>query len=108
MFWPSSTSRAQLSAALAEKTFRDAIDVLRVPGAFEINVAAEHCAATGRYAALICLGKLAHQQPDRLNAGPAGRDIVAQVSQPTGSQPAANDGGQMAPVFQRDPAQYAM
>ena len=34
----------------------DAIDVLRVPGAFEINVAAEHCAATGRYAALICLG----------------------------------------------------
>lgn len=34
----------------------DAIDVLRVPGAFEITVAAEHCAASGRYAALICLG----------------------------------------------------
>jgi 6,7-dimethyl-8-ribityllumazine synthase len=34
----------------------DAIDVLRVPGAFEITVAAEQCAATGRYAALICLG----------------------------------------------------
>jgi 6,7-dimethyl-8-ribityllumazine synthase len=34
----------------------DAIDVLRVPGAFEITVAAEHCAATGRYGALICLG----------------------------------------------------
>lgn len=34
----------------------DAVDVLRVPGAFEITVAAEHCAASGRYAALICLG----------------------------------------------------
>src|SRR5690349_6527963 len=34
----------------------DAIDVLRVPGAFEVTVAAEQCAATGRYAALICLG----------------------------------------------------
>lgn len=34
----------------------DAIDVLRVPGAFEITVAAEQCAATGRYAAVVCLG----------------------------------------------------
>ena len=34
----------------------DAVDVLRVPGAFEITVAAEQCAASGRYAALICLG----------------------------------------------------
>jgi 6,7-dimethyl-8-ribityllumazine synthase len=34
----------------------DAIDVMRVPGAFEITVAAEHCAASARYAALICLG----------------------------------------------------
>jgi 6,7-dimethyl-8-ribityllumazine synthase len=34
----------------------DAIDVLRVPGAFEITVAAEACAASGRYAALVCLG----------------------------------------------------
>jgi 6,7-dimethyl-8-ribityllumazine synthase len=34
----------------------DAIDVLRVPGAFEITVAAEHCAASGRYAAVVCLG----------------------------------------------------
>lgn len=34
----------------------DAIDVLRVPGAFEITVAAEQCAASGRYGALICLG----------------------------------------------------
>jgi len=34
----------------------DAIDVLRVPGAFEITVAAEQCAASGRYAAVVCLG----------------------------------------------------
>lgn len=34
----------------------EAIDVLRVPGAFEITVAAELCAASGRYAAVVCLG----------------------------------------------------
>ena len=34
----------------------NAIDVVRVPGAFEIAVAAEQCAATGRYGALVCLG----------------------------------------------------
>ena len=34
----------------------DAVDVLRVPGAFEITVAAEACAASGRYAAVVCLG----------------------------------------------------
>ena len=33
-----------------------AIDVLQVPGAFEITVAAEQCAASRRYAALVCLG----------------------------------------------------
>ncbi len=34
----------------------DAIDVVRVPGAFELGLAARHLAATGRYAAVICLG----------------------------------------------------
>lgn len=34
----------------------EAIDVVRVPGAFEITLAAERCAASGRYAALVCLG----------------------------------------------------
>ena len=33
-----------------------AIDVVNVPGAFEIALAAEHCAASGRYAAIVCLG----------------------------------------------------
>lgn len=34
----------------------DAIDVLNVPGAFEITLAASEAAATGRYAAVVCLG----------------------------------------------------
>lgn len=34
----------------------DGIDVLHVPGAFEITIAASEAAATGRYAAVICLG----------------------------------------------------
>ena len=32
------------------------VDVLHVPGAFEITLAASEAAATGRYAAVICLG----------------------------------------------------
>lgn len=32
------------------------VDVLYVPGAFEITLAASEAAATGRYAAVICLG----------------------------------------------------
>ena len=34
----------------------DDIDVLHVPGAFEITVAASEAARTGRYAAVVCLG----------------------------------------------------
>jgi 6,7-dimethyl-8-ribityllumazine synthase len=39
-------------AGAAEKQ----IEVVRVPGSFEIPVAAKHLAQTGRYHALICLG----------------------------------------------------
>lgn len=45
-----------LEGLRAHGVAEDAVDVLRVPGAFEITVAAEHCAATGRYAAIVCLG----------------------------------------------------
>ena len=32
------------------------VDVVHVPGAFEITLAAEQCAASGRYSAIVCLG----------------------------------------------------
>lgn len=34
----------------------DAIEVFHVPGAFEITIAADRCAASGRYGAIVCLG----------------------------------------------------
>jgi len=46
---------AALSAAVARS---DAITVVRVPGAFEIPLAAQHAAESGRYDAVICLGCL--------------------------------------------------
>ena len=43
--------------ALADAAVRDEdITVLRVPGAFEIPLAARHAALTGRFDAIICLG----------------------------------------------------
>ena len=41
---------------LAHGVAADAIDVIRVPGAWEIAVAAARLAAAGRHAAVICLG----------------------------------------------------
>ncbi len=46
-------------AALADEGVgADAVDVLRVPGAFEIPMAAQRVAETGQVAAVICLGCL--------------------------------------------------
>jgi 6,7-dimethyl-8-ribityllumazine synthase len=46
-------------AALAEAGVADdATDLVRVPGAFEIPLTARRLAATGRYAAVVCLGCL--------------------------------------------------
>jgi 6,7-dimethyl-8-ribityllumazine synthase len=36
----------------------DAVDVMRVPGAFEIPIAAQRLAETGRVSAVVCLGCL--------------------------------------------------
>lgn len=36
----------------------DRIDIAHVPGAFELSFAADRLAATGRYAAIICLGAI--------------------------------------------------
>jgi len=45
--------------ALREQGFADEdIDVLRVPGAFEVPIAAQRAAETGRVGAVVCLGCL--------------------------------------------------
>lgn len=45
-----------LDALLRHGASRDDIQIVRVPGAFEIPMTAKKMAATGRYDALICLG----------------------------------------------------
>ena len=45
-----------LDALIRHGADGNAIDVVRVPGAFEIPLATQKLAATGRYDALICLG----------------------------------------------------
>jgi 6,7-dimethyl-8-ribityllumazine synthase len=42
----------------------DAIDIVRVPGSFEIPLAAQRLAATGKYAAVICLGAVIRGDTD--------------------------------------------
>src|SRR5262249_38596671 len=44
------------AALTASGVARDAITVVRVPGAFEIPLAAEQAARTGRFDAVVCLG----------------------------------------------------
>src|SRR5205823_9411569 len=53
------TERLQAGAlaALAKAGVADAdVTVVHVPGAFEIPIAAQHAAETGRYDAIVCLG----------------------------------------------------
>jgi 6,7-dimethyl-8-ribityllumazine synthase len=47
-----------LAALDAAGVSADCITVVRVPGAFELPVAAQHAAAGGRYDAVVCLGCL--------------------------------------------------
>lgn len=47
-----------LDALLRHEGDEGAIDIIRVPGSFEIPYAARRLAATGRYSAVICLGAI--------------------------------------------------
>ena len=63
----------------------DAIDLVWVPGSYEIPLVAKRLAASGRYAALICLGAVIRGDTDHYDhvAGEAARGI-AQASLATG------------------------
>jgi len=47
-----------LAALAAAGVETDDVSVVRVPGAFEIPIAAQHAAESGRYDAVVCLGCL--------------------------------------------------
>lgn len=60
--WNEAVTEGMLAAARATLADAglgdDAVDVVRVPGSFELPLAADRLAATGRYAAVICLGAI--------------------------------------------------
>ncbi len=45
-----------VDALLRSGTKKDEIDIVKVPGAFEIPLTAKRCASSGKYDAIICLG----------------------------------------------------
>jgi 6,7-dimethyl-8-ribityllumazine synthase len=53
-----------VQALVEEGVGRDEIDVHDVPGAFELPLAAKACAASGRYAAVVCLGAVIRGETD--------------------------------------------
>ena len=64
-FYPELAERLQegASAALAEAGFTDT-DVFEVPGAFELPLAAQYAAESGRYALVVCLGAVIRGETD--------------------------------------------
>ena len=54
-------ARSEFEAAGIEE---DRIDVLEVPGAFELPIAAHYCATSGRYAGVACLGAVIRGETD--------------------------------------------
>jgi 6,7-dimethyl-8-ribityllumazine synthase len=72
--------------ALAERGVpEDAVDLVRVPGSFEIPLVAKRLAESGRYAAVIALGAVIKGETDHYEyvAGPAANG-VAQAALETG------------------------
>ncbi len=65
--------------ALAEGDVADdGVDVIRVPGAFEIPLVARRCAGSGKYAAVICLGAVIRSDTPHFDyvAGESARGIM--------------------------------
>lgn len=60
--WNEAVTRGMLGAAQATLAAAglaaDAVDVVWVPGSFELPLAADRLAATGRYTAVLCLGAI--------------------------------------------------
>ena len=58
-----------------------AVDVIQVPGAFELGVAAEACARSGRYQAIVALGAVVRGETPHFNyvAGETSR-VLAEVA----------------------------
>jgi 6,7-dimethyl-8-ribityllumazine synthase len=67
-----------LEALAQHGVAEDAIDVARVPGAFELPLCAQRLAATGRYDALVCLGAIVRGETPHFDyvAGEAARGIA--------------------------------
>ena len=69
-------------AACREAGLEDAgVDVIHVPGAFELGVAAEACARSGRYQALVALGAVVRGETPHFDyvAGETSR-VLAEVA----------------------------
>jgi 6,7-dimethyl-8-ribityllumazine synthase len=74
-----------LDGLIRHGTDPDKIDVVKVPGAFEIPVAAQHLASSHRYDAVICLGVIIRGATPHFDyiAGEAARGVAA-TAQKTG------------------------
>jgi len=61
------------------------VDVVRVPGSFEIPVAAQAMAKTGRYAGLVCLGAVIQGETDHhVQVGDSATQGIVRVMLETG------------------------